>query len=179
MIGVGLYIEENLQEILARFHTAVTHELKVREPALRLAAPILLQDLARAFRGEQCGAEPWSRAVMLVMSQPEGGIRGLVREFGLLRRALWETLSERGHAVVAQERRTVDWMLDEALALSTERWAQLVRLLPAKRDRQPDVHPHPSSPAQPRGGTPPLPPRRRSVPPPLPPRSKPSQPPQR
>jgi hypothetical protein len=42
MMGVGLLIEENLQEILSRFHTKVTGELNFEEPSLHMAAPVLL-----------------------------------------------------------------------------------------------------------------------------------------
>jgi hypothetical protein len=136
MRGVGLCIEENLQEILGRFHAAVPRELGFREPALRLAAPILLQDLGRVMRHGKEEQYPWRRAVVLVLSQPEGGVRGLLREFALLRQALWETVSARNHAVPGKERRQVDRLLDEAAADAAERWAHMARLLPAPRLRE-------------------------------------------
>lgn len=146
MVGVGLYIEENTQEILSRFQAAVTRELGFDEPSLRLAAPILLQEIGRALRrGVTAGAEPWKRSALLIVSQPAGGIRGLLREFALLRRSMWETLATRGHAVPGDERRQVDMIIDEALAYAAERWAGLVRVLPQA-----------SLGAAPRGARPPL-----------------------
>ena len=144
MMGVGLYVEECLQEIVGRFLSAVTAELKYQEASLRLAAPILLRDLARSLRSAAPPPEPWMRAMTLVLSQPAGGVRGLVREFGLLRAALWDTLAERGHAVPSAERRAVDHFLDEAAAAAADRWASYARLLvpTALRDR-------PSPPARP------------------------------
>ncbi len=129
MKGVGLFVEENLQEIVSRFHASVERELGFEEPALKLAAPILLSDLARHFRQGSTQPEPWRRAMVLVFSQPPGGIRGLVREVGLLRRCLWETLALRHCPVPGDERRAIDQQLDEALAFAAERWASLVRLL--------------------------------------------------
>lgn len=129
MKGIGLYVEENAQEIISRFFATAAGELGHLEPALKLAAPILLQDLARAARRGVVEAEPWRRAVLLVVSQPEGGVRGLVREFGLLRRAVWESMTDRGHAVPSQERRWLDRQLDEAAAFAAERWAAMARIL--------------------------------------------------
>lgn len=150
MVGVGLYIEENLQEILSRFHAAVTRELGFDEASLRLAAPILLQEIARSLRRGERRAEPWRRAVLLVVSQPEGGIRGLLREYALLRRSLWETLATRGHAFPSEERRLVDGMLDETLAQSAERWASLVRVLPPSWRRTEDSAGRTVAPSPPR-----------------------------
>jgi hypothetical protein len=99
MMGAGLYVEECLQEIVGRFLSAVAAELGFQEASLRLAAPILLRDLARSLRSEAPPPEGWARGVTLVLSQPAGGVKGLLREFGLLRAALWDTLSARGHAV--------------------------------------------------------------------------------
>jgi len=129
MMGVGFYVEQSLHEILGRFHDAVKHELKFEEPTLRLAAPILLRDIARAMKSRSPPPEPWRRGILLVLSQPEGGIKGLVREFSLLRRAVWDTLAARRHALPGGERRTLEGHLDEALAAAAERWADLVRLL--------------------------------------------------
>jgi hypothetical protein len=157
MMGAGLYIEECLQEIVGRFLSAVTAELQFQEPSLRLAAPILLRDLARSLRSAAPPPEPWQRGVTLVLSQPAGGVRGLVREFGLLRTALWDTLAARGHAVPSPERRAVDRFLDEAAAAAADRWAGYSRLLvpTALRDR-PTATPAPPSPIRP----PPLPPKK-------------------
>jgi hypothetical protein len=128
-MGTGLYIEEDLQEILGRFRQIVERDFHHSEPSLSLAAPMLLQDLARALRSNAPSPEPWRRSLLLIYSQPEGGIRGLVREFAALRRALWDTLAAREHACPGIERRRVDWMLDEALASAADRWAGLARLL--------------------------------------------------
>jgi hypothetical protein len=167
MIGVGLYIEENSQEILGRFHAAVERELQFQEAALRLAAPILLHDIARAMRRSTPSVEPWRRAVLLVLSQPEGGVRGLVREFGLLRQAIWDTLAARGHAVPSAQRRQVERLLDEALASAAERWAGLVRLLPirerhaarnvSRTEPAAPPHPPPARAGRPTARPPPLP----------------------
>lgn len=127
-MGVGFYIEESLHEVVGRFHAAVQRELLFGEPALRLAAPVLLRDIARAMKSAAPPPEPWQRGVVLVLSQPQGGIKGLIREFALLRRSLWETLSPR-HAIPAQERQEVERCLDEALAAAADRWASMVRLM--------------------------------------------------
>ncbi len=129
MMGAGLYVEECLQEIVGRFLSAVAAELGFQEASLRLAAPILLRDLARSLRSEAPPPEGWARGVTLVLSQPAGGVKGLLREFGLLRAALWDTLSARGHAVPSAERRAVDRYLDEAAAAAADRWAVYARLL--------------------------------------------------
>ncbi len=128
-MGVGLWIEENLQEILSRFHTKVTSELNFEEPSLHMAAPVLLHDLARAARSTISPPEPWHRGVVLVLSQPQGGIRGLLQEFSLLRLSLWETISLRHHAFTGAERRQIDRYLDEAMAAAAERWAKMVRII--------------------------------------------------
>ncbi len=157
MMGVGLHIEDSAQEIVARFHAAVRRELHFEQSALQLAAPLLLRDLARSMRniasstpkdrlaraaepeddsGRGPSAEPWHRAALLVLSHPEGGIRGLVREFATLRRSLWEVLAAQRHFFSAEERRRVDSMLDEALAFAAERWAATVRLSPTATTRR-------------------------------------------
>ena len=153
MLGVGFYLEENRQEILGRFVEAA-QAFGSGQPALSLAAPVLLQDLARAMRSEAPPSEPWKRSMMLVASQPPGGLRGLVREFGALRRAIWEAFSARGHPVPAAERRAVDAVLDEALACAAERWATMVRLFTPRTPEATPVRPTP----------PPLPRRRMKVP---------------
>lgn len=174
MMGVGLYIEESLQEIVGRFHARVREELHFSESALRLAAPILLRDIARAMRSAAPLADPWQRSIVLVLSQPEGGIRGLVREFSLLRRILWETLGTRGHAVPSEERRAVESYLDEALASAAERWANMVRLMmpsPRAPSLERELHPRPPQPPPSLPAPPPIghDPRR---PPPLPKHAK-------
>ncbi|MGC4122386.1 MAG: hypothetical protein QM765_48955 [Myxococcales bacterium] len=152
MMGAGLYVEECLQEIVGRFLSAVTAELKFQEASLRLAAPILLRDLARSLRSPAPAPEPWLRSMTLVLSQPAGGVRGLMLEFGLLRAALWDTLAARGHAVPSIERRAVDRFLDEAAASAADRWATYARLLVPTSMRE-----RPASPVPPPVRPPPLP----------------------
>ncbi|MFN7133288.1 MAG: hypothetical protein ACK4N5_14515, partial [Myxococcales bacterium] len=100
---------------------------------------------------------------MLVRSQPQGGVRGLVREFALLRRAIWDTLAAARRPVTPDERATIDLYLDEAVAFACERWASLVRVgTPAPAETASLRVPQPLRRERP----PPLP--RRDVPPPLP-----------
>ncbi len=166
VLGVGLYIEENTQEILGRYHGAVKEQLGFSEASLQLAAPILLRDLARAMRSEERPDTPWRRAVLLVLSQPEGGVRGLVREFALLRRALWDTLAARAKPVTFDERSAIDLYLDEATAFACERWASLVRAGGPPVESDTILRPPQARQTARKQGPPPLP--RRNGPPPLP-----------
>lgn len=166
VLGAGLYIEENTQEILGRYHGAVREQLGFSEATLQLCAPILLRDLARAMRSDERPEAPWRRAVLLVLSQPEGGVRGLVREFALLRRAIWDTLAARNRPITFDERSAIDLYLDEAAAYACERWASLVRAGNPPIESDTVLRPPQPKRTVRKDRPPPLP--RREAPPPLP-----------
>jgi hypothetical protein len=151
-LGVGFYLEEHRQEILARFRHGAEAELGVTEPALVHAAPVLLHDVSRGVRLRRSPGALGRRAVLLILSQPPGGLRGLIREFGVLRRAIWETLAVRGHAVPHVERQAVDRSLDDALADAGERWAAMARVF--AKPTGPGQHPPPLPRVPPRGSKP-------------------------
>ncbi|MFN7132470.1 MAG: hypothetical protein ACK4N5_10330, partial [Myxococcales bacterium] len=94
VLGVGMYIEENLQEIVGRFHAAVAEQLQFGEPSLQLAVPILL-------RGPEWFVfTPWRNnnprhAGLARVTVPD---RAFARRF-----SLWTTDSEAALAVVTPE----------------------------------------------------------------------------
>ncbi len=136
---MGLYIEQEQGEISRRFKERAASELFHHAAALEHATQALLRALALQLSSAPSSDEGRLRALMLVRSHPPGGVRGLVREFGLLRRTLWEVLLERGHALAGEERRQADQELDELLALAVERLAALMRHAMAPSNRNESV----------------------------------------
>ncbi len=136
MASVGIALEENVADFLCAFQVLLRRELGRERSALENFAPLFFADLARAFRKERLADKPWRRAALLIAARPEGGTPGLVREFALLRQALWETLAYRRHAVASRDRRFIDRAIDEALAEAVERNVRL-ELLGARAKQSP------------------------------------------
>ncbi|MDR0965683.1 MAG: hypothetical protein LBM75_04150 [Myxococcales bacterium] len=146
MASVGIALEENVPDFLRAFQVHLRRELGRERSALERFAPLFFIELARAFRRNRLADRPWSRATLLIAARPEGGAPGLIREFSLLRQALWETMAYRQHAVAIQDRRAIDRAMDEALAEAVERNGRL-EILTARATHSPfsEIGPRPAA----------------------------------
>jgi hypothetical protein len=164
-VAVGLLVEEHRGEIASTWRTNVERELG-GEPAIGFAVGPLLREMSLALRSEAPPGprvpreEGLQRCAVLVRSTAHAP--RVVREFKLLRRAVWDVLRASGRIVGADERRAVDEWLDEGLATSLDR-LERVRARVDLIERAPAGMPPPRPAATP----PPLP-RARVVPPRLP-----------
>jgi hypothetical protein len=169
-VGVGLLVEEHRGDVAAAWKRAVEEELG-GEPALGFAVGPLLREMGLALRDDGVPRPP------APARSPDGALRSAVlvrsgaaparvaREFKLLHRALWSTLRAAGRIVGADERRTADEWLDEALAASLERLdrvrarADLLERAPAPVAARPPtlLRPPPLPVSRPRAVLPPVP----------------------
>lgn len=175
-VAVGLLVEEQRSDVAAAWKRAVAEELG-GEPALAYAVGPLLREMGLALRDEPpsiAAAGPRDgtlRSAVLVRSGASPA--RVAREFKLLHRALWGALRAAGRVVGADERRTADEWLDEALASTLER-LERIRTRIDLLERGPAVVPASSAAApqqQPSQRPPPLPRSRPAAaqrPPPLP-----------
>ena len=170
-VAVGLLIEEQRSEIGETWKRAAAEELG-GECAIEFAVGPLLRELSLALRGETPplrprGSDGLSRCTVLVRSGAQPA--RVAREFKLLHRAIWDALRRAGRIVAADERRSADEWLDEALAATLDR-IERVRMRIDLLERGPAVVPA-RAPATASMRPPPLP-TTRSVagarPPPLP-----------
>ncbi len=163
-VAVGLLVEEHRGEIASTWRTMLERELG-GEPAIGFAVGPLLREMSLALRLEAPPGprvpreEGLQRCAVLVRSTAHAP--RVVREFKLLRRALWDVLRASGRIVAADERRAVDEWLDEGLATSLDR-LERVRARVDLLDRPPVI-----AAARPAATPPPLP-RARAIPPRLP-----------
>jgi hypothetical protein len=122
-VAVGLLVEEQRGDIGEAWKRAVAEELG-GESAIEFAVGPLLRELSLALRGDvpplrPRGADGLARCTVLVRSGAHPA--RVAREFKLLHRAVWDALRHAGRIVAADERRSADEWLDEALAATLER----------------------------------------------------------
>ena len=122
-VAVGLLVEEQRAEIGESWRRAVAEQLG-GESALEFAVGPLLRELSLSLRGDAPalrprGADGLARCTVLVRSSAQPA--RVAREFKLLHRALWDALRRAGRIVAADERRSADEWLDEALASALDR----------------------------------------------------------
>jgi hypothetical protein len=132
MGGIGWMVEDHLVEIVNLWRRHLARELPgVTEPALGYAVPVFLRELSRCLRDDAAAsANPFRRCELLLKVAPGEGPAGLVHEFRLLRRAIWEVLRAHGRLVPPQERTVADGKIDEAMA------AAVARLVEHPRERE-------------------------------------------
>lgn len=141
-VAVGLLVEEQRAEIGESWRRAVAEQLG-GECAIEFAVGPLLRELSLALRGDTPalrprGADGLARCTVLVRSGAQPA--RVAREFKLLHRALWDALRRAGRIVAADERRSADEWLDEALAAALER-IERVRMRIDLLERGPAVVP--------------------------------------
>lgn len=123
MGGIGWMVEDHLVEIVNLWRRHLARELPgVTDPALGYAVPVFLRELSRCLRDDAAAsANPFRRCELLLKVAPGEGPAGLVHEFRLLRRAIWEVLRAHGRLVPPQERTVADGKIDEAMAAAVAR----------------------------------------------------------
>lgn len=126
MGGIGWMVEDHLVEIVNLWRRHLARQLPgLADPALGYAAPVFLRELSRALREDDpSAAHPFRRCELLLKVAPSEGLAGVVHEFRLLRRALWEVLRVHGRLVPPLERSIADEKIDEAIATAIGRLAE-------------------------------------------------------
>ena len=122
-VAVGLLVEEQRAEIGESWRRAVDGAARRRERPEFAVGP-LLRELSLALRGDTPALRPrgtdgLARCTVLVRSGAQPA--RVAREFKLLHRAVWDALRRAGRIVAADERRSADEWLDEALAAALDR----------------------------------------------------------
>jgi hypothetical protein len=171
-VAVGLLVEEQRAEIGESWRRAATEQLG-GENAIEFAVGPLLRELSLALRGDAPALRPrgtdgLARCTVLVRSGAQPA--RVAREFKLLHRAVWDALRRAGRIVAADERRSADEWLDEALAATLDR-IERVRMRIDLLERGPAVVPARETRAPGGARPPPLPAARpggAARPPPLP-----------